>query len=108
MFELLVIAVLCLVYAKGTRALFDRERKWRDADARQRERIVREECALRVLGRVIGATGLGIGAFIVASPALATMWAIIGWRLLVPIKQETRDACSYRSTGASDELPYQW
>lgn len=52
MFDLLVIAVLCLVYAKGTRALFDREQKWRDADAQKRERIVREECVLRVLGRV--------------------------------------------------------
>jgi hypothetical protein len=107
MFDVLVIALLCLVYAKGKRAVVayrDREQRWREADAHGRERIVREQCAFRVIGRVIGAAGLGIGAFIVASPALATMWAIVGLRLLMPIKQEMRDACSYRSTGAPDEL----
>ncbi len=112
MFDLLVIALLCLLYAKGTRAIVayrDRERRWRDADAQQRERTVRDECAWRVIGRVVGAAGLGIGGFTFASPALAAMWAVVGWRLLRPIKNEMREACSYRSTGSRDEPPpYSW
>jgi hypothetical protein len=47
MFELLAIALFCLVSAKAVLAAFeypDRNQKWRNADAEQRERIVREEC----------------------------------------------------------------
>jgi hypothetical protein len=85
-----------------------RKQQWRNADAPTRERIVRDECAWRVIGRVVGAGGLAIGAFIVASPGLAAMWAVVAWRLIKPIKEELRDASSYRSTGAGDEPPYSW
>jgi hypothetical protein len=111
MFELLIIGLLVLVYAKGARALLayrDREQKWRDADAQQRERIVRDECAWRVIGRVVGAGGLAVGAITVASPGLAAMWAVVAWRLVKPTRQDLRDACSYHSTGTSDEPPYSW
>jgi hypothetical protein len=111
MFELLAIAVSCLVYVKGTRALVayrDREQRWREADANKRKRIVREECALRVIGRVLGAGGLAIGACTVGSAGLAAMWALVAWRVVKPIKAEMREACSYRSTGSIDEAPYPW
>jgi hypothetical protein len=111
MFDLFVIALLCLIYAKGTRTLLayqDREQRWRGADANKRERIVREECAWRVLGRLVGAAGLAIGAFTVASAGLAVMWALVAWRLLKPIKSEMTEACGYRSTGSDDEAPYSW
>ena len=110
MFALLVIA-LCLVYAKGMRALLayrDRKLRWREADANKRERIVREECAWRVVGRVLGAGGLAIGACTVSSAGLAAMWALVAWRVIRPIKTEIRDACSYHSTGSDDEAPYSW
>lgn len=111
MFELFVIALLCLFYAKGARAIVayrDRNQKWREADAQQRARLVREECAWRIIGRLVGAGGLVIGALAVASPGLAVMWALVAWRVVKPIKAEMREACSYRSTGASDEPPYSW
>ena len=111
MFDLLFIVLLCLAYAKGKRAIVgyqDREQRWRNADAEQRERFVREEYAWRVLGRLAGAGCLAIGASIVASPGLAVMWGIVGWRLVRPIRQDLREACLYRSTGRSDEPPHSW
>jgi len=107
MFDLLVFAVLYLAYARIKKTILAKQ-KWTEADAHERERIVKDECAWRVIGRVMTAAGLGIGAFIVASPALATMWATVGLRLLGPIKQEMRDACSFRSTGAENEQRYKW
>jgi hypothetical protein len=111
MLDLLVIALLCLGYAKGKRAIVsyqNREQEWRTADAEQRERIVREECAWRVLGRVAGAGTLIAGGFITASPGLAVMWALVAWRVVKPIRSEMREACLYRSTGRSDESPHSW
>jgi len=111
MFDLFVIAFFCFVYAKGKRAIVayqDREQKWEDADAEQRERMVREECAWRIVGRLASAGGLAIGAFTVASPGLAVIWALVAWRVIRPIKAEMRDACGYRSTGSDDEAPYSW
>lgn len=109
MFDLLVIALLCLLVVKGKRAIVayeHRAQRWRDADAGERERIVREECAWRVIGRSVGATGIGIAAFCVASPGLALMCALVAWRVVKPIRAELRDACSYHSTGAGDEPRY--
>jgi hypothetical protein len=111
MFDLLVIALLCLLYAKGKRAIVthgQREQRWRDADADQRERIVKEECVWRVIGRAVGAAGLGIAAFALASPGLTVMWALTAWRVVKPIKLEMRDACAYRSIGTRDEPPFVW
>jgi hypothetical protein len=111
MFELLIIAVLSLAFAKGKKAVVayqDREQRWHEANGEQRERIVREECGWRILGRVAASGGLAVGAFVVASPALAVMWGLAAWRLLKPIKEEMRDAASYHSTGRSDEPPYSW
>ncbi len=111
MFDLFVLALLCLACAKGRRALLayrHRKQEWRRADAEQRQKTVREECAWRVIGRLVGAGGLAIAAFTVASPGLAVMWALVALRVIKPIKAEMREACSYRSTGASDEPPYSW
>jgi hypothetical protein len=109
--DLLVIVLLCVIYAKATRAVAayqDRGQRWREADADQRERIVHEECAWRVIGRFVAAGGLAIGAFTVASAGLAVMWALVAWRIVKNIKTEMREACSYRSTGSRDEPPYSW
>ena len=110
MLDLFVIALFCFVfYAKGKRAILayqDRPQKWRAANAGERERLVREEAAWRTIGRLVGAGGLAIGAFAVASPGLAVMWAIVAWRIVAPIKQEIMDANSFRSTGDKNEPPY--
>jgi hypothetical protein len=111
MIDLLVMALLCLIYRKGARAIaayHNRAQIWRDADAKQRERAVRDECAWRVIGRVLVAGGLAIGACTVGSTGLAAMWALVAWRVVKPIKADMREACSYRSTGESDEAPYSW
>jgi hypothetical protein len=111
MFDLFVIALMCFVFAKGKRALISyqrREEKWRSGDARQRERIVRGECTWRVLGRLLGASGLVIGALTLAAPGLAVIWSILALRVIRPVGAEMSDACSYRSTGKSDEQPYSW
>lgn len=110
MLDLLFIALLCFAFVKAKRAMVpyeNRERSWRDADAQRRERIVRDECAWYVLGRITCAGGLVIGAFVIASPGLALMWTLVAWRALRPIRSEMRDACAYRSTGSRDE-PYPW
>jgi hypothetical protein len=111
MFGLLLIPLLCLFYEKSTNAIIayrDRANRWRTAGARERERIVREEAAWRTIGRLIGGSGLAVGALSVASTGLAVMWVLVGWRVVKPIRSELRDACLYRSTGSSDEPPYQW
>ena len=111
MFNLLASVLLCLVYATGKRAFLscrDRERRWRQANAGQRERIVQKECAWRVLGRLLGAGGLVLGAFTVFSPGLAVVWALAAWRMVRPIRSEISDASEFYSTGAPDERPYPW
>jgi hypothetical protein len=111
MLDLLVIALLCLFVAKGKRAIMayqNREQEWRTVDAEQRQRIVREECAWRVLGRVAGGAALIAGALLIASPPLAVMWIYAAWRVINPVKNELRSACSYRSSGKDDESPYSW
>jgi hypothetical protein len=111
MFDLFVIALLCLIYAKGAKTIIaykDRGQKWHSADAQKRERIVRNEFVWRIIGRVVGAAGLGLGAFAVASPALAVAWGLTALRLLKPIREEMRAAAAYRSTGSDDEAPYGW
>ena len=65
--------------------------------------MVRKACGWRVIGGVVGAGALVAGASIAASPALGFAFCLAAWRTLKPIKQEMRDACAYRSTGAEDE-----
>lgn len=82
------------------------EHKWRHASALERERMVRKSCGWHVIGRVAGAGALVTGAFVATSPGLVFACCIAAWRMLGPIKQEMRDACAYRSTGAEDESRY--
>lgn len=107
MLDLMVIGALCLLYAKAKRTIVANQR-WRDLNAIERQRTVRNECAFRVIGRLIGACGLVIGAFTVVSPGLGVMWVLVALRAIKPIRAEMRKACSYRSTGGSDEPPYSW
>lgn len=111
MFDLLFIVLLCLAYAKAKNAIVayqDRGRRWREANAEQRKRVVREECGWRILGRVAASGGLVLGAFLVASPPFAVMCGLSAWRLLKPMRVEMRNACAFRSTGSEDEPPYCW
>jgi hypothetical protein len=80
-----------------------RERNWRHADAVQREHMVRKAVGWRVIGRVASAGVLAVGAVTFASLPLVPICLLAGYRLLKPIRQEMRDACAYRSTGARDE-----
>ena len=80
-----------------------RDRNWRNADAVEREKMVRKACGWRVIGRLVGAGVLVAGASVAASFALGFACCMAAWRMLKPIKQEMRDACAYRSTGAEDE-----
>jgi hypothetical protein len=56
-----------------------REHNWRNADAVERERMVRKACGWRVIGRVIGAGALVTGASVVASPALGIASCLAAW-----------------------------
>ena len=84
-----------------------REHDWRQADAFDRERMVRKACGWRVIGRAIGAGALVTGAVMTASSVLTVACCVAAWRLVKPIRDEMRDACTYRSTGAKDE-PRHW
>lgn len=111
MIDLLAIALLWFILGKGLRALYDyehREQRWRSADAHERERIVRHECAWRVIGRAVMCGGLAVSAFAWASPPLAVMWGLVALRWVMPIKDDLQHASSYRSTGATDEPLYSW
>jgi hypothetical protein len=114
-----LIVLPILVVIKVARSLFEpaikevagavnevRDHHWRNADAVEREKMVRKACGWRVIGRVVGAGALVGGAFVAASPALGFAFCLAAWRTLTPIKQEMRDACAYRSTGAQDEPSY--
>jgi len=83
-----------------------RDHHWRNADAVERERMVRKACGWRVIARVVGAGALVSGAFVAASSTIGFACCLAAWRMLKPIKQEMRDACAYRSTGAADEPRY--
>ncbi len=80
-----------------------RDQNWRNADASEREKMVRKVCGWRVIGRVVGAGALVGGAFVATSSTIGFACCLAAWRTLKPIKQEMRDACAYRSTGAPDE-----
>jgi hypothetical protein len=107
MLDLLAVGVLCLLCAKARSTVLARQR-WRQSNAMQRQRTVRNECAFRVIGRLVGVCGLVIGAFSVVSPSLGLMWALVALRVVLPIRAEMREACAYRSTGSDDEAPYCW
>lgn len=111
---LIVLPILLVI--KAAQVLFERPLKevvsgvnkvrdhhWRNADTVEREKMVRKACGWRVIGGVVGAGALVAGASIAASPALGFAFCLAAWRTLKPIKEEMRDACAYRSTGAEDE-----
>jgi hypothetical protein len=117
---LLVLSVLILLpillVLKAAQLLFERplnevvstvnevqKHNWRNADAVEREKMVRKACGWRVIGRVVGAGALVAGASVAASSTLGLAWCLAAWRMLKPIKQEMEDACAYRSTGAENE-----
>lgn len=117
---LLVLSVLILLpillVIKAAQLLFERplnevvsavnevrDHNWRNTDAVEREKMVRKACGWRVIGRVVGAGALIVGASVAASSTLGFACCLAAWRMLKPIKQEMRDACAYRSTGAQDE-----
>jgi hypothetical protein len=83
-----------------------RDHRWRNADAVERERMVRNSCGWRVIGRVVGAEALVGAAFVATSSTIGFACCLASWRMLKPIKQEMHDACAYRSTGADDEPVY--
>ena len=128
MFEILVavlfLLALCaalivlplLVVIKAAQLLFERplnevfstvhevrDHHWRNADAVERERMVRKACGWCVIGRVVGAGALVGAAFVATSSTIGFACCLAAWRMLKPIKQEMRDACAYRSTGTRDE-----
>jgi hypothetical protein len=118
LFAVLIVLPLVLVL-KAAQLLFERplnevvgavhevcDHNWRNADAVEREEMVRKSCGWRVIGRVVGAGALVAGASVAASPALGFACCMAAWRMLRPIKQEMRDACAYRSSGAPDEPRY--
>ena len=82
-----------------------RDHNWRNADAAEREKMVRKSC-WRVIGRVAGAGALVGGAFVATSSTIVFACCLAAWRMLKPIKQEMRDACAYRSSGTEDEPRY--
>lgn len=107
---LLVIKAAQSVFGSAVEENFSDEdvqqHKWRHANAFDRERMVRKACGWHLLGRVAGASALVTGAFVATSPGLVFACCIAAWRVLGPIKQEMRDACAYKSTGAKDEPRY--
>jgi len=120
---LLVLSVLILLpillVLKAAQLLFERplnevvsavnevrDHNWRNADAVEREKMVRKACGWRVISRVVGAGALVGGAFVATSSTIGFACCLAAWRMLKPIKQEMRDACAYRSTGAEDEGRY--
>jgi len=105
---LLVIRAAQLLFGPAVKEVHSavqevQEHNWRHADAFERERMVRKATGWRVIGRVAGAGALAVGAVVFAPLPVVPMWLLAGYRLLKPIRQEMRDACAYRSTGARDE-----
>jgi hypothetical protein len=108
---LLVIRVAQLLFRPAVKEVHSavqevQEHNWRHADAFERERMVRKATGWRVIGRVASAGGLAVGAVVFAPLPLVPICLMAGYRLLKPIRQEMRDACAYRSTGARDEPRY--
>jgi hypothetical protein len=104
MFELLtVIIVLLLVFSafiilpsllviKAAQLLLERplnevvsavnevrDHNWRNADAVEREKMVRKACGWRVIGRVVGAGALVAGASIAASSTIGFACCLAAW-----------------------------
>lgn len=112
LFSVLIVLAILLVIRAAQRILGAAanevlgpadELAWRRANAFERERMVRKACCWRVLGRVVGAGVLVTGATVLASPTVAIMWSVAAWRMVKPIREEMREACAFRSTGAEDE-----
>jgi len=110
---LLVIRAAQLLFGPAVKEVHSavqevQEHNWRHAYAFDRERMVRKATGWRVIVRVASAGALAVGAVTFASLPLVPICLIAGYRLLKPIRQEMRDACAYRSTGAQDEPPFSW
>jgi hypothetical protein len=110
------VLLLILLVIKAAQLLFERpldevvsavnevrDHHWRNADAVEREKMVRKACGWRVIGRVVAAGALVGGAFVATPSTIGFACCLAAWRMLKPIKQEMRDMCAYRSTGAEDE-----
>ena len=105
---LLVIRAAQLLFGPAVKEVHSvvqevQEHNWRHADAFERERIVRKAVGWRVIGRVASAGALAVGAVMLAPLPLVPICLLAGYRLLQPIRQDLREACAYRSTGAEDE-----
>ena len=107
-----LIVLPILVVIKAAQLLFERplnevvsavnevrDHHWRNADAVERENMVRKACGWRVIDRVVVAGALVAGASVAASSTLGFACCLAAWRMLKPIKQEMRDACAYRIYG---------
>lgn len=68
--------------------------------------MVRVEEGWRIIGRVLGAGCCVVGAVLMSPTPAVVIFGVGAYRLLKPIRQEMRNACAYRSTGAQDEPPY--
>ena len=79
------------------------EHAWQRANALERERMVRKVLWLAGSRENRWAGALVTGVTVTASPTLPIMWCAAAWRVVKPIKEEMRDACAYRSTGAIKE-----
>ena len=114
-----LIVLPILVVIKAAQLLFERPLNevvgavnevrgyhWRNADAVERERVVRKACAWRVIARVVGVRALVSGAFVATSSTIGFACCLAAWRMLKPIREEMRSACAFRSTGAQDEPRY--
>ena len=118
MIEIAVGIAFFVVCLKAARSLFgtavkevhstgqEARDKWKDADAFERERMVRKATGWRVIGRVAGAGALTVGAVMFAPLPLIAISVMAACRILRPIPKEMRYACAYRSTGAKDEPRY--
>jgi len=108
---LLVVKAVQLLFGPAVKEVHSavqevQEHNWRHADALERERMVHKAVGWRVIGRVAGAGALAAGAVTFAPLPVVPISLLAGYRLLKPIRQEMRDACAYRSTGAKDEPRY--
>jgi hypothetical protein len=83
-----------------------REHNWQQADAFERERMVRVEEGWRIIGRVLGVGCCAVGAVLAFPTPAVVIFGMGAYRLLKPIRQEMRAACAYRSTSARDEPRY--
>jgi hypothetical protein len=108
---LLVVKAVRLLFGPAVKELRSavqesQQYKWKHADAAARERMVRVKGSWRIIARVVGAGCCAAGVVLTFPTPVVVIFGLGAYRLLKPIRQEMRDACAYRSTGAKDEPPY--